>query len=34
VHQLSISEYEKLPQIFDDFLKRMEEIGPNPYKEL
>jgi len=32
VHQLSISEYEKLPQIFDDFLKRMEEVGPNPYK--
>lgn len=32
VHQLSISEYEKLPQIFDDFLKKMQEIGPNPYK--
>lgn len=32
VVQLSISEYEKIPQIFDDFLKKMEEIGPNPYK--
>ena len=30
--QLSISEYEKLPQIFDDFLEKMEEVGPNPYK--
>ena len=34
VHQLSISEYDKLPQIFDDFLKTIEETGPNPYKDL
>ncbi|MFC2047395.1 hydrogenase iron-sulfur subunit, partial [Chloroflexota bacterium] len=34
MHQLSISEYDKLPQIFDDFLKKMEEIGPNPYKDM
>ncbi|MFC1958883.1 FAD-dependent oxidoreductase [Chloroflexota bacterium] len=34
VHQLSISEYEKLPQIFDDFLKRIDEVGPNPYKDM
>jgi len=34
VLELSISEYDKLPQIFDDFLKKMEEIGPNPYKDL
>jgi len=34
VLQLSISEYDKLPKIFDDFLTRMEEIGPNPYKGL
>jgi quinone-modifying oxidoreductase subunit QmoB len=32
VEQLSISEYDRLPQIFDEFLKTMEEIGPNPYK--
>jgi quinone-modifying oxidoreductase subunit QmoB len=32
--QLSISEYDKLPKIFDDFLTKMEEIGPNPYKDL
>ena len=32
VRQLSLDEYKILPQIFDDFLKRMEEIGPNPYK--
>jgi quinone-modifying oxidoreductase subunit QmoB len=34
VWQLAISEYDKLPQIFDDFLKKMEEFGPNPYKDL
>jgi len=32
VLQLSISEYDKLPQIFDDFLEKIEEIGLNPYK--
>jgi quinone-modifying oxidoreductase subunit QmoB len=32
VHQLSISEYDKLPIIFDDFLEKIQEIGPNPYK--
>jgi quinone-modifying oxidoreductase subunit QmoB len=32
VLQLSISEYDRLPQIFDDFLNKMQEIGPNPYK--
>ncbi|MFH1487041.1 MAG: FAD-dependent oxidoreductase [Chloroflexota bacterium] len=34
VVQLSISEYDKLPQIFDDFLKKIEEVGPNPYKDM
>ena len=32
VLELSISEYEKLPGIFDDFLEKMGEVGPNPYK--
>jgi len=32
VLELSISEYDKLPKIFDDFMETMEEIGPNPYK--
>jgi quinone-modifying oxidoreductase subunit QmoB len=32
VHQLSISEYDKLPQLFDDFIAKIQEIGPNPYK--
>jgi len=32
IHELAISDYHKLPQIFDDFLETIEEIGPNPYK--
>jgi quinone-modifying oxidoreductase subunit QmoB len=29
---LAIIDYSKLPQIIDDFAKRLEEVGPNPYK--
>ncbi len=32
--QVAISEYDKLPQMIDDFVSRVEEIGPNPFKEL
>jgi quinone-modifying oxidoreductase subunit QmoB len=32
IHELSISDYGKIPGIFDAFLEKMEEIGPNPYK--
>ncbi|MDY7033313.1 MAG: FAD-dependent oxidoreductase [Thermodesulfobacteriota bacterium] len=31
--ELSIDEYDQLPGIFDDFLDKIEEVGPNPYKE-
>ncbi|MDY6855290.1 MAG: FAD-dependent oxidoreductase [Thermodesulfobacteriota bacterium] len=31
--ELSIDEYDKLPGIFDDFLEKIDEVGPNPYKE-
>ena len=34
VEQLSISEYERLPQIFDEFMETIERVGPNPYKEM
>ena len=33
VVQLSISEYDRLPQIFDNFLETIERVGPNPYKD-
>jgi quinone-modifying oxidoreductase subunit QmoB len=29
---LSIDEYQKIPQIFNDFAEEIREIGPNPYK--
>ncbi len=30
--QVSISEYDKLPDIINDFVKKIEDIGPNPFK--
>ncbi len=31
--QVAINEYDKLPQLIEDFVSRVEEIGPNPFKE-
>jgi quinone-modifying oxidoreductase subunit QmoB len=31
--QVAISEFDKLPQIVGDFVARIKEIGPNPFKE-
>ncbi|MEW6600465.1 MAG: FAD-dependent oxidoreductase [Nitrospirota bacterium] len=31
--QVAINEYDKLPQMINDFVERIEEIGPNPFKE-
>ncbi len=32
VEQLSIADYERLPEILDGFANRVQELGPNPYK--
>jgi quinone-modifying oxidoreductase subunit QmoB len=32
--QVAISEFDQLPQILDDFVARVREIGPNPFKGL
>lgn len=32
LHQLQISEYDKLPEIFDNFAEIIKEIGMNPFK--
>ena len=32
LHQLQISEYEKLPEIFNNFAEVIEEYGMNPFK--
>lgn len=30
--QVTIAEYDKLPQILNDFAAELRDIGPNPYK--
>ncbi len=32
LHQLQISEYERIPEIFNNFAELIEEIGMNPFK--
>jgi quinone-modifying oxidoreductase subunit QmoB len=32
LHELAISDYYKIPKIFDDFLETIESVGYNPYK--
>jgi len=32
LHQLEIAEYEKLPQIFDNFMQIIDQYGMNPFK--
>lgn len=32
LHELAISDYQRIPKIFDDFLETINEVGPNPYK--
>jgi quinone-modifying oxidoreductase subunit QmoB len=32
--QLAINEWDKLPGVFDSFVERIRELGPNPYKGL
>jgi len=32
VHDIAITDGEKIPKIFDDFLEVIETVGPNPYK--
>ncbi|HAY20581.1 MAG TPA: heterodisulfide reductase subunit A [Desulfobacterales bacterium] len=31
--EVAISDFDRLPKMIDDFVARVEEIGPNPYKE-
>ena len=32
VHQLAIDEYGQLPKLIGDFMEKLAEVGPNPYK--
>ena len=30
--EIAIDEYDKIPQIINDFVKSVEDLGPNPFK--
>jgi len=32
VLQMAINDYDKIPSIVDEFMEKLDEIGPNPYK--
>jgi len=32
-HEVAVSDWPKIPKLFDDFLETLEQVGPNPYKE-
>ncbi|WP_307403205.1 FAD-dependent oxidoreductase [Desulfofundulus luciae] len=32
MEQVSIMDYDRIPQIIEDFASKLEEVGPNPYK--
>ncbi len=31
--EVAITDYDRIPQIFDEFVDKLEELGPNPYKD-
>jgi len=33
-HELAITDCNKIPKIFDDFLEVIDTVGPNPYKDM
>ena len=34
IHELALTDYEKIPEIIDSFMETIEEIGMNPFKDL
>ena len=34
IHEISLTEYDKLPQIIEDMMETVEEVGPNPFKDM
>ena len=34
VEELSLAEFAKLPEIIDEFAETIDEVGPNPFKDL
>jgi quinone-modifying oxidoreductase subunit QmoB len=34
IHELALTDYDKLPKIIDEYMETIEEIGPNPFKDM
>ena len=34
LEQVAISDYDRIPKIIDDFVERLGEFEPNPYKDM
>ena len=34
LHQVQISDYDKIPTMIEEFMEVIEEVGPNPFKDM
>ena len=34
IHEIALTDYEKFPVLIEQFVETLEEIGPNPYKDM
>ena len=34
VYELALTDYDKLPELIDKFMETIEEVGPNPFKDM
>ena len=34
LHEVEITDFKMIPRLIDEFLQRIDEIGPNPFKGL
>ena len=34
IHELALTDYDKLPVIIEEYMETIEEIGPNPFKDM
>jgi len=34
LHQVEISDYDKLPALIEEFMETIEQVGPNPFKDM
>jgi len=34
IHELALTDYDKLPKLIEEFMETMGEVGPNPFKDM